>query len=352
VNRRRFVATGAGLGSLAVAGCLGLLGGDDQPATTATEDDEKPDGVYVQSFRETMSMQGRARTGDYRFALMFAVPHTFWTVTGDELNEITEEDADSMHLMAQVWDPETRTALPETGLSVEITRDGDLVSQETIYPMLSQPMSFHYGGNFELDEDGTYQVEVSVAGTSVRRTGSFQGRFGDPASATIPLEFTEESRSEVRSEPLDQAGQPGALGAMETMRTPGAVAPSESALPGTVRGTATVDDARFVVTTLSDPPAGVDGERYLAVSARTRYNDYLLPAAALEATLVRDGETVYEGPLARTLDPDLNYHYGAAVDAVQSGDELTLSVPTPPQVGRHEGYETAFLQFEDTSITL
>ncbi|MFB6297607.1 MAG: hypothetical protein ABEH56_03715, partial [Salinirussus sp.] len=57
--------------------------------------------------------------------------------------------------------------------------------------------------------------------------------------------------------------------------------------------------------------------------------------------LDRGGETVFDGRLTRTLDPDLGYHYGAVVGS-EPGDELTLSVLTQPQTARHEGYETAF----------
>jgi hypothetical protein len=364
MNRRQFVGSLAGVGSaLALAGCSGD-GGSTTPTDTATDTrtptdtatatrtpTDKPGGIYIQTFQERMSMQGTATTGRYRFALMFAVPHDFWTVTGNTVSATTADPEDSLHLMAQVWDAETGTVLPETGLSVEITRDGELISEEVIYPMLSQPMSFHYGGNFALPGDGSYTVTLSVGGTPIRRTGAFAGAFGDPASVEIPLEFTQATRDRVNSRPLERGGKPGALRPMD-MAIPQAVLPAEADLPGTVRGSAMTDDARFVVTTFDD--AGrVDADgRYLAASARTRYNRYVLPAMAVDATLERGGETVYEGPLQRTLSPDLGYHYGAAVDGVQSGDELTLSVPTIPQVARHEGYETAFRQMDDVAVTL
>jgi hypothetical protein len=68
----------------------------------------------------------------------------------------------------------------------------------------------------------------------------------------------------------------------------------------------------------------------------------------VKATVTRDGATVFEGPVERTLDPDLYYHYGAAIDrGLQSDDDVELAVTTPPQVARHEGYERAFLQMDD-----
>jgi len=56
-------------------------------------------------------------------------------------------------------------------------------------------------------------------------------------------------------------------------------------------------------------------------------------AMALSGTLVRGGETIFEGALQWTLDPALNYHHGVALgrgSGVESGDKLTLSVEVPP----------------------
>jgi hypothetical protein len=362
MHRRSVLAAMGTLSTFSVAGCQAADETQDAPDSTSdgtvtqspdTGPSEKPDGIYVQPFREQMSMQGTSAADEYGFALMFTIPHTFWTVTANTVSKVQQQPEDSIHLMASVWDAETRTALPETGLSVEITQNGALVSEEVIYPMLSQPMGFHYGGNFTLDGDGTYSVELSVGATNTRRTGAFADRLDDPASTTLSLAYTESSRSKVSSRQIDQRGQPGALQPMEMMSTPKAVVPSADSLPGSVRGSARSDDAEFVATVLDSPPAGVDGSgQYLAVSARTRYNRYVLPAMALAGTVMRGSETVYDGSLTRTLHPTLGYHYGAPVETIQSGDDLSLSVETIPQVARHEGYETAFRQFDSLPIRL
>jgi hypothetical protein len=362
MHRRRFLRLGVAAAALA-AGCSTP---DDSTTTTArstrtatataTDSDAGSDdgGVYVQSFVEGMTTPGRTTAGEYAVALHATVPHRFWTVTGDDRSVVPREDADTLHLMAAVWDPDTGVVLPETGLSVEITRDGTLVSEEVIYPMLSQRMGVHYGGNFGLDGDGTYTTAVSVGGTSIRRTGAFRGRFGDPATAEIDVTLDDALRREIDTREVDQAGDPGAVAPMDT-DFPIGRAPTESELPGDVRGTATSGDANFVVTVLEEPPAGVDAAGpYLAVSARTPYNRMIVPAMSLSATVSRDGETRHEGELTRTLDPDLHYHYGTALNGtgVASGDRLELTVETPPQVARHEGYETAFLTMPPATLTL
>ncbi|WP_338739616.1 iron transporter [Haloplanus salilacus] len=341
MERRDLLRAGGVMAAASMAGCSGLV--ETQAGNVPPVLEDRPDGVYHPTHVEGMDVVDTATGGDYAVGLFYSYPHRFWNVNGDDVS-ITEIDRDdAVHLMASVWDRETETVLPDTGLSAEIYRDGSLVSQEAIYPMLSQPMGFHYGANFGLDGDGTYDVRLSVGAMATRRTGAFEGRFTDPATVEVPFEYSESAKAEIDFRQLDDAGAPGAVDPMSMGSIPTAVAPAESGLPGTVLGAGTSDDARLVVTALDDPPAGVDGTgTYLAVSARTRYNRMVIPAMALSATLDRDGETVVEADLERTLDPELGYHYGAAVERVTSGDELTLSVTVQPQTARHEGYETAF----------
>jgi hypothetical protein len=377
----------------AVAGLAGCTGGnlfEVQSSSTSIPSvpENRPNAVYFPSHVEGMQMLGMSgmgnmngmnssdgmngsstmtsmnrsndsegmgktsSTGDYAFGLMYSYPHRFWTVTGTERSKTALQDADSLHLMGSVWNPASGTVLPDTGLSVEITQDDELVSQEVIYPMLSQQMGFHYGANFELPGDGTYTAKLSVGAMNTRRTGAFQGMFTKPQSAEIKFEYAEQKMNEISYRVLEEkAGTKGAIEPMNMKMMPQAYAPKKADLPDRIIGEVTSGDARFLVTQLQSPPAGVKGETYLAASVRTPYNRLVIPAMALSGTLQRGGKTVFDGELKRTLDPDLNYHYGTALESIQSGDELTISADTPPQVARHEGYETAFLG-EMTEMTL
>jgi len=342
MKRRELLQAGGLAGALSFAGCSGLV--ETRATGVPAVPENRPDGIYYPSHVEGMSMVGKASSGDYTVGLFYSYPHRFWNVTGDSVSLTQIDIDDAVHLMASVWDPETEQVLPETGLSLEIYRDGSLVSQEAIYPMLSQPMGFHYGANFGLEGDGSYTVRLSVGAVSTRRTGGFADRFTDPATVDVPFEYSEAAKNEISFEQLDdRVATPGAVDPMSMEMLPDAFAPPESDLPGTVLGSETSDGARLVVTALETPPDGIDAEgSYLAVSARTRYNRMVIPAMGLSGTLTRGGETVYDGAFERTLDPALGYHYGAAVDGVEAGDELTLSVDVQPQTARHEGYETAF----------
>ncbi|WP_336001608.1 DUF7350 domain-containing protein [Halorientalis halophila] len=349
MNRRAVLRVGAGLvGAGVVGGCL------ETETRSVREPDlveDRPDAVYYPTHSEGMEMVGSASAGEYEVAAMYSYPHRFWTVTGTETTAKPIEDRHAMHLMAVVWDPDTETVLPNAGLSLELTRDGSLVSQENIYPMLSQPMGLHYGNNVEGDGDGTYTAAISIGSIpteQVRRTGEFQGRFAEPTTAEIEFEFSESARDDLPFETFDdRAGERAALEPMDTM-APSATVRSESDLPGEVRGTAESGDARFVVTLHDEPPAGVDGDgRYLAVFAHTPYNRMVLPAMGLSGSLA--GESLSLEP---TLDPELGYHYGSAVTEVSAGDRLGIAVETPPQLARHEGFETAFLEMPDAEVRL
>jgi uncharacterized protein involved in high-affinity Fe2+ transport len=302
-----------------------------------------------------MQMSGMATADEYQFGLMYSYPHRFWNInmTSSQMTQIQADD--DVHLMASVWDPETGTVLPETGLSLEIRKEGTLVSEEVIYPMLSQPMGFHYGGNFGLEGDGTYTVTVRVGSVNTRRAGAFENRFTGPASADIEFEYSQSARDQISFErTMDRAGEGAARPPMEMGMMPLSVLPDPADLPGTTHGQTTTGGASLVTKSLNSVPDGIAAEidaQYLYISARTPYNQMVIPGMALEATLERAGEVIFGGELTRTIHPQLKYHYGAAVPAVASGDTLSLSVTVPPQVARHEGYETAFLDMPTTAVT-
>jgi hypothetical protein len=353
MRRRRLLSSFAGLGAAGLAGCSSLVQTRPFPRAPPVPEN-RPDAVYYPSHIEGMQMLGMSSAGDYRFGLMYSYPHRFWNVNGREVSKTPIDGDDSLHLMATVWEPETGVVLPETGLSVNIKQDDEFVSQEVIYPMLSQPMGFHYGANFALPGEGTYTAELSVGAMPTRRTGAFRDLFSEPVSTSVEFEFTHSKMNEISWKTLEEkAGTEGAVDAMEMGMMPNSLAPAPGDLPGSVVGETTSGDAAFVLSVLERPPAGVEGDgQYLALSARTPYNRMIVPAMGAEATLTRDGETVATGPLTRTLDPDLNYHYGLAVDSVESGDVFSVSVTTPPQVARHEGYETAFLDMDSVEFTI
>lgn len=351
MRRRAFLlATGATtIAGSALAGCLGQLGLRTQSAWRDPPlVENRPQAVYYPAITEGMAMYGMTTAGPYNVALMYSYPHRFWPVSGEETEKIVVKPDDSVHLMATIWDAQSGTVIPiNAGLSAEITQNGELVSEEVIYPMLSQQMGFHYGANFPLDGDGTYTAEVSIGGTQMNRTDRFAGQFGKPVTATFEFEFRSKELYDLPLRRLpDKQGKRGAVPPMEMeMDVPVGKAPTKGALPGTALGTRRSGDAQFILCATSgrSEQRGTNGSTRLAAFPRTPYNRIVLPFMSLSATVSRDGERVFREPLETTLSPNFGYHYTALVGNLRPDDDVTLTVETPPQVARHDGYETAFL---------
>jgi hypothetical protein len=352
MERRDFLRASAPLALTAFAGCTGLFETQSASRDQFTTVENRKEQVYYPTHTDGMEMVGMGGTGRYEVGLMYSIPHAFWTITGTDTNLAEPGEEATAHLMATIWDAETETVLPTANVSAEILKDGEAVDSRSLWPMLSQRMGYHFGDNMSLDGDGTYTAKLSVGAMQARGMGALEGAFGEQTDLEVEFEHTREKLSDIPFENLpDKRGDPGAVEPME-MQMPVAQVPAREDLPG-VAGRGVSGDAEFVVFQPDEDPHFVaDDQTYLGVSPRTPYNRYPLPFTSLSATLTRDGETVYDDVLQPALDPDLGYHYGAGASALQSGDELTLTMDAPPQVARHEGYETAFLNMPEMEMTL
>jgi hypothetical protein len=360
MDRRSFLRTGLGLaGVTASAGCLsGLFETRSALAPPLVED--RPSAVYYPTHREGMRTIGTKSVKGYTVALMYSYPHRFWLMSSDRRNKVALRSNDSVHLMGSVWDTDTKTVLPVGNPPVEITADGEHVRSKPLWSMLSQNMGYHFGDNVQLLGNGTYSVELQFGPVNSRLSGTFRDEFDKAASATFEFDFNREELKEIMFELLpEKKGKTGALDPMQMKQVPIQQLSRPDELPGRHLGTVTSGDGVFPVMTVDQPPKGIktkaDGS-YLAVSARTPYNRYSLPSMSLSVMLKRNGSTVFDEPtpLVATLDPALGYHYGATLpqNSLKSGDTLRLTVGVPPQVARHEGYETAFIDMSPMELTV
>lgn len=343
-------------GGPAVVSVLGgcLTGTADEGSESAFEDLSPswslPESVYYQGHRKGMKMIGTRQQGTLTVALSYTYAERFWTVTGTETQRVGVDDGyNAVHLMASVWHTETGVVLPVgSGLRVRVERDGESVTERALWPMLAQRMGFHFGDNIEFPAQDEYALVVDTGTPSAEGIGSFEGAFRTTGTVRFEFDFRRTRRNEIAvSDVLDRRGERDALSPMEMEMLPLSVAPASDELPGRTVGEKTSGDAVFVVTTTD-----VAGETYVTVSPRTPYNRYLLPLMALSLTVERDGTAVFSGPLSAAIGPDRRYHYGTVVEHVESGDELTIRVDSPPQAARHAGYETAFLEMPEMTVSV
>ncbi len=71
---------------------------------------------------------------------------------------------------------------------------------------------------------------------------------------------------------------------------------------------------------------------------------------SVRVEITRNGETVTDSSLTQTIDSEFDLHYGGAVPELHSGDSVTIHIDSPPQVARHQGYETAFLRMDSLEL--
>ena len=339
-------------------------------------------------------MEPVVEAGDYALLPHFTYAHRFWRVEGTETIEVFPQAGTGVHLMIAFWDRQTGELLPvDAGGTMEIRHDGETVETVTPWPMLAQSMGFHFGDNVPLPEDGTYTVEVTLNPIAVRKTGAFEGRFEESETATFEFEWSrdllEELRNDVEFLPEEEWGERGAIEPMnhgdhgnhgdgegghddghgdghhddnhddghsdghgdghgdDHGDAPPPGLPPADAYPGTDLGTHESGDAAVVVRYLSESPLAEEGDGYLLVSPRTPYNRIPLPDMSLSVSgLTENGATA---SLTQTLDDELGLHYGLSV-TLSPGATFELGVDVPPQIARHQGYETAFLEMEPMEI--
>ncbi|SNZ02398.1 hypothetical protein SAMN06269185_0012 [Natronoarchaeum philippinense] len=360
MHRRDALKAGAAIGGLGITGCLDQVETESVWRNTPLVEN-RPKAVYLPASREQMATYGRARTGRYAVALRYSFPHRFWTVSGTSTSKVEVGQSDSLHLMATVWDAETGVVLPVTP-RLELRHDGSVITSRTLWTMLSQRMGFHYGDNVELDGEGSYVADIRLSPIDATPVGELAGSFEEAASVSIEFEYSPDDIYDLEYTQIDEERR-GTRGALPLMThgghessgdaaSPVQTVPAAEDLPGELIGVGTSGDAAFAAALVPSGSRFAEQEEFLLVSPRTPYNSIPVPQMGLSATVTRNGETVFDGPLSAAVDGTVGLHYGAAVDELQRGDRVTVSVDTPPQASRHDGYETAFFGMSSMEFTV
>lgn len=380
-------------------------GGDETAASPIPTIEDPPDVIHKPTHREGMIHGEPMAAGEFMVAPMYAIPHEFLLMDTAGGERVTPESTDDLHLMVSIWDPETGVPFPtDSGLtfSVEDEDGTPVVSERGPWPMLSQGMGFHFGDNVGLGGKGTYTLRVELPPlNNVRRTGEFADRFESRGQAEFTIDFDAEFQNTIveRIEYLDESewGEPGAIEPMhggdhdghshgdgdmdghdhddggmddhdagdmdhddmdghgdgdhDHHQMPYPDAPHADMLPGELLGTPESDGA-IMTTTLVEPGSRFAEGSYLLVSPRTKYNSGVLPQMQLSAAVQRDGNEVATAYLRATLDHEAEFHYGAELTDVEPGDDIELTVETPPLVSRHMGYDTALMDMPPVTVSV
>ncbi|ADB60371.1 hypothetical protein Htur_1485 [Haloterrigena turkmenica DSM 5511] len=368
MRRRTALATGSSLLAGLSAGCLETFRREDAWRELVVD---PPEGVYVPPHADGMVTYGTATAGGREIALLASRPHSFWIVTDAERNRADIRSRHDVHLMVTVRDAETGTFVPASVRTAIRTR-GDAtdarddtadatnaadatVDERSLWPMLSQRMGPHYGDNVSLEGDGPYTVTIRVGATTADAIGGIADGLEAETSVEIDFEFRTDEIENVERRLIDEDEGRGEANALEPMdhAVSSGHGDDRTHEQSGVLGSETSGDIEYTATLLGADRSGADRPT-LAVTARTAYNAYPLPFASLSAAVSRDGERVASAQLEAALDARLGHCYRTAVEPilVEDGHELAIDLETPPQVARHEGYETAFLEGDSVTMAL
>ncbi|SDK26929.1 iron transporter [Natronorubrum texcoconense] len=380
MRRRDVLASGGCLLAAGSAGCLETLRREDAWRELVVD---PPEGVYVPPHADGMVTYGTTSADGREISLLASRPHSFWTVAGAERSRADVRSRHDLHLMVDVRDVETGAIVPapvttKVRRAESNGREDDRIDERSLWPMLSQRMSPHYGDNVPLEGDGTYVATIEVGPTSANAIGSRLDALEEPTAVDVEFEFDAAEIDGLERRLIDEdegRGEPGALEPMvahtghdhdaahaghdhdvgsdhERARD----APLEAAFDSedaTRLGSEASEDIDYTAALVAADKRDGGGPA-LAVTARTAYNRYPLPFASLAATILSDDERLAGGSLRETVGSRIGHQYRTPVDpsVLEKGDELSIGLETPPQMARHEGYETAFLETETVTIAL
>ncbi|WP_049922998.1 iron transporter [Halopiger djelfimassiliensis] len=354
-RRETLVAGGSLLAPL--SGCLETLRREDAWRELVVD---PPERVYVPPKIDETMPYGTATANGLEISISATRPHSFWTVTGRERSRADVRSNHAIHLMAAVRDAATGVVVPTT-VATTIRNATGRVDERTLWPMLSQRMGFHYGDNASLEGAGSYEATVRVGPPGPATAGGVGDRLGRATTVSIEFDHDPKAIDGLGRTLIDEdegRGDPDALEPMDPVAARaarfGLEGARDDAIPGERLGVASSGDVSFPVRAVGGArhARGRDGEQTLAVAPRTAYNRFPLPFAALSLSLLRDGDVIRAVRGRETIAPELGHHYAAVVAAsdLERAETLRIAVETPPQVARHEGYETAFLEVDPATV--
>ncbi|QFU83459.1 iron transporter [Natronorubrum aibiense] len=355
MRRRTALAAGGSLLTALSAGCLETLRREDAWRELVVD---PPEGIYVPPKVDGMVRYGTATVDGRSITVRATRPHSFWPVAGTERSRADVRSRHALHLMVSVHDADTGVFVPVPVTTAIRHRDGpgdgDRVDERSLWPMLSQRMGPHYGDNVVLEGDGTYTVTVRTGPTTADSTGSLADRTGEATSADFEFEYDAADIEDLERRLVDANEGRGEPGSLESMADATVHGPTIESSGATRIGVGRSGDV--VVPTALVEDGNRDGvvTPALAATLRTRHNRYPLPFASLSTTVSRDSEPIVTEQLAETIDPRIGHHYRTPIEpsVLERGDTLSITVETPPQVARHEGYETAFLERDEVTVDL
>ncbi len=104
-----------------------------------------------------------------------SAPATFILFNGTSQQMVRPTAKDSFHLMVLLSDATTGYAIPYSSVWATISKNGKIVYDERLWPMISRYMGPHYGNNVALPTAGLYHLSLLVSPPAAARHLEYKG---------------------------------------------------------------------------------------------------------------------------------------------------------------------------------
>ena len=105
--------------------------------------------------------------------------------------------------MVALWDEKTGVRPPSSSVTVEVSRPDETITQKSLWPMLSQPMGFHFGDNVSLPAETNYDVSLRIGPSDAQMGGALEGTLTESKTLSLTLDYNTQTLNEISVNDLD-----------------------------------------------------------------------------------------------------------------------------------------------------
>ena len=118
-----------------------------------------------------------------------SAPATFVLFNGTSQQLVKPTSNDSFHLMVQLSDKYTNVAIPYSSVWATIRKNGKVVFDERLWPMISRFMGPHFGNNIALPTGGLYHLTLLVSPPVAARHIEYKGLWLKPHKVNLTFRW-------------------------------------------------------------------------------------------------------------------------------------------------------------------
>jgi uncharacterized protein involved in high-affinity Fe2+ transport len=132
---------------------------------------------------------GQSTWEGMKIAARTSAPATFILLNGSKQQMVMPTAKDSFHLMVLTSDSATGYPIPYSSVWATISKDGKVVFDERLWPMVSRYMGPHYGNNVALPTAGVYKLTLLVSPPQAARHMEYQGLWLKPHRVSMSFRW-------------------------------------------------------------------------------------------------------------------------------------------------------------------